>query len=300
MLNNLVVDSELLYPRKSWIIDNARIKGTNPLQITSSKDTFGIHQTLYLRSKGRYYFRLDVSALKYVKEIIVGISSEGILRATKHYVNVNTSKFVSAIVDVKDASLPITLYLICTSRTDTASITISNPVLYKLDDLWLRFALKSYLDKKLKYFPSVSYDNVLSTSSLNTRVISHKINFDATVANLDKLGELTVSTRSSINITRRCNLQHCHLYLLKLLKEDVNKQGKVELYYNDEKGKELSDYQQYIYFIYNGVDLPYIKCSCKPNSKIDYRVILKKMLIIDMFDKKRFSEEEIKSLLFVE
>lgn len=300
MLNNLLVDSEFQFPRRSWSIDNARVKEGDALNLTSTKDTFGIHQTLYLRSKGRYYFRINASALKYIKEIIIGVSINGTLRASKYYVSVNTFKKLSVIVDVKNPDLPITLYLICTTRTKTASIKLDKPVLYKLDELWLRFALKSYLDNKLQYYPSMSYDNVLSSASFNPKYLMYSTPSDTTVAATENTGELIVSTKSSINIKRRGSLQHNHKYLLKILKEDINKQGAVELEYNGNKGKALSGYQQYIKFTYNGKDLPIVRCVCNNNSKVAYRVMLKKMLLIDLINKKTFSEEDIKSLLFVE
>lgn len=300
MLNNLVVDSEFQFPKRSWGIDNARVKEGEALQLTSSKDTFGIHQTLYLRSRGRYYFRIKASALKYIKEIIIGVSINGTLRASKYYVSVNTNRKLSVIVDVKNPDLPITLYIICTTRTKSASIKLERPVLYKLDELWLRFALKSYLDSRLEYAPSMSYDNVLSSASFNPKYLMYSIPSDTTVAATENTGELIISTKSSINIKRRGSLQHNHKYLLKILKEDINSQGVVELEYNGSIGKKLSNYQQYIKFTYNGKDLPIIRCRCNNGSKVAYRVMLKKMLLVDLIDKKSFSEEDIKSLLFVE
>lgn len=299
MLNNQLVDSELLYPRRSWIIDNARIKGTQPLQLTSSKDNFGMHQKLYLKKKGRYYFRVNVSALKSIKEAIIGVEIEGKLQATKYFINVNTTKCLSVIVDVKDVDKPVTLYVICTTRVPGASITVEKPVFYNLDELWLRFALKMFLDWKLEYSPSLSYDNILTTATLSTRNISYKPKADTLVFPANT-GEIVVSTKSSINIQRRCNLQHNHKYLLKILKEEVNNQGSVRLTYNGVEGKVLSKAQQYITFIYDGRNLPVIECKAKANNKIDYRVILKKLLLIDMSGRQDFEEEEIKSLLFVE
>lgn len=298
MLTNLVADSEFKYPHKSWMLDNAKVKGTNPLQITSSKDTFGIHQKLYLQHKGRYYFRVNISALKYVKEAIIGVEIDGTLRATKYYVNVNTTKALSVIVDVKDTSKSVTLYLICVSKVKGASISIARPVLYNLDELWLKFALKLYLDFKLKYYPSLSYDNLYTSATLTPRNINYAPQADTKIL-LANTGEIVVSTRSGINIKRKGFLQHNHKYLLKLLKEEVNHQGDVKLIYNGKEGKVLSEHQQYLIFRFDGESYPYIQCKCKLNSKIDYKVILKKVLLINV-DERKLSEEEIKTLLYLE
>ena len=297
MLKNHLVDSEFLYPAHTWVIDNAKLKTFTPFSITSAKKSYGIHQTLYLREKGRYYFRMNVKALSYVKEVVVGVAIDGTLRASKYYVPVNIYREVSVIVDVVDIDKPVSLYIIAVNRSGQTALEFSQPVMYRLEDVWLKFALKSYLDKRLDYSPAYSYDNILPTARFADNV-RYNANSD-TLISLVKQGEIGVETLSSIDLFIHYKLTKSHRYLVKILKEEVNHQGNFYISYNNTKGKDLSDYQSYMLFEYNGTNSPYVRCICKKNSKVPYRVILRRVILVDVTDID-FSEEEIKSLLYVE
>ena len=298
MIRNQLVDSDFNYPNHTWVIDNAKLRSKSPFSLVSSKSSFGIHQTLYLRNPGRYYFRIDVKALKYVKEVIVGVLIDDAMKAAKYYVPVSIFRSVSVIIDVKDVDKPVSLYIIAVSNSGKSYLEFEKPVMYCLDDIAQRFALKSTLDKKLEYTPSYSYDNILPTANFDLSTIRCICDKSTSVFPV-KTGEIGVETTSSIDILRRYNLIKDHRYLIKILKEEVNSQGKFIIGYNNSVSNKLSSYQEYIIFNHNGYSSPYIRLTCKPKSKVPYRVILKRMILVDITDI-TFSRADIKSLLYVE
>lgn len=299
MIKNYLVDSELSCAEHTWVFDRcSKMARSDNLSLMSTDDTYGIHQTLFLEKPGRYYFRVNVSALKLVKEVVIGVEIDGVLKATKTYVPLSYSRSISVIVDINDVNKPATLYVISVKKIGCSSIRIKEPVLYRLDDLWLKFALKFMLDVILPYKPSLTYDNLLPTARLNLKSLEYVDNKNTSVIQLNPF-EILVSTTGSINIQRKCVLKQDHMYLLKILIEDVNSQGSSLLYYKDTPGKCLSKYQQYIEFVFDGSNKPYIKCVAKEGTKLPYRIILKKILLLDITER-QFEESEIKSLLYVE
>lgn len=292
MSYNLLIDSELKNTNKSWTLVNCSCD--NGILI-SNKKIFGLKQKLILTDLTKVYFRFNYKLFD-ICNVKIGININGTLTIVEQNPSkVNIDKLISIVKTIE--SKEIELHLIFESNKDINKVLIYHPILVDLNRFNIAFKLKIWLDRKIKYRKSYSYENCLPYPIISKKSLDKGYWLSEGEYKIDNTSHgIILTTQSEVKIWQDVSLQLGHYYLFKLDFKALNEFGNIYLSSN-----KLSSYdgieQLYVVFKYNGKNIPII--NMKGGQELPFIVLLRRALLIDI-NKLNLQREDIDRLTYID
>ena len=267
---NLLLDTKFTNKNNNWKYNNCEYKDG---YLISSEKVFGIEQELVLPDPTKLYLRFNYKVLtSCIREVKVGIQIKDRLEIDKRLPKINKLQKLSVVCDSKEEK--INVHLIFESTEKVNKVFIEKPILVDLNLLHKSTWLKLILDRTVCYIDGYNYTNIYPRSELVA------LSRDIQPLNPEeaKIGSIiSVNETKSVKINAKFNDNT--YYLAKLDFEEINRYGNISFKYGVLKSKRVKD-QLYLVFKANSfIDL---KLEVEPKEKLDYKVNLKHIMIVDM------------------
>ena len=308
--NNLFINTSFQQYRKSWLTNNCELKQKgNSLVISSKQKLFGISQDFLLSQSGRYYVRLSVESKTPIKQLHLGIK-EGNKLELSTYKPFSKVKFVvSIIVDrefISDTNVH-TLCLIAESSSCLNELIVSEPMLIRLDDYELKFAMKDELDKKVPYSKGITIENCLPFSTVNKTTLTEKGYWEVFKASGENVYDNSkdgaiIDVGNKFIISQQVKLPRNDTLLFKVLGKALNSFGVCRIYINEKcfEFRPNQSIEQY-YVIGHSIGLNTIKVELERKGLLKFTYNLLKMLLVDLskYELSSICEKDIERIPFL-
>lgn len=292
MSYNLLIDSELQNTDKSWTLVNCSYD--NGI-LTSNRKIFGIKQKLILPNTTKVYYRFNYKLFNLCR-VKIGIKVKDTLTIMEqHPSKTNINRLISIVKTVEDEEIEI--HLIFESDNNLNKVEIFQPMLIDLNRFNIAFKIKTWLDRKIKYRKSYSYENCLEYPVINKKALDKGYWLSEGDYKIDTSSHgILLTIKDQLKIWQETKLEIGKYYLFKLDYKALNNFGNIYL-----SSSKLTGYdgieQLYVVFKYNGKNIPII--NIKANQELPFLVILKRALLIDI-SKLNLQKEDIWRLTYID
>lgn len=283
MVYNLILDSNFKDIANWKFINCEFIDG----HIISKNKVFGIEQDFYLADLSKLYLRWSYNIYNYnIKNVKIGFQINDLLKVNLKIPLKNKEDFISVVEECP--SKKITAHIIFESSENVNKIFVSNPLLVNLNyyniDRWPKWIL----DKRLKFMAGYNYTNKL-------KFIDFKNQLSKYISYEEIHDGMYVSVNNNIDIPLELDLEKDRYYLVKILFEDINNLGSINLKYGFSESSNKSKSQRYLVFKENNLDKIQVQLKCF--YPLPYKVFLKGILVIPL-NKISLQKDDIERLVY--
>lgn len=267
MTYNLVLDSAFK-DLNNWKLTNCKLENNF---LVSNDYVFGVEQELYLPNISKLYLRWFFNIFDSpITNIKVGFQIGDVLKVNIKTPKFNKNDFISVIEQCNSKCIKI--HIIFESSRKDNKVFIKDPLLIDLSYLHLDKYPKWVLDKKLKFISGYSYKNLFHIKDLKSQLSN--INYE------DVKNGVYLILNSNTTLTLDLALEKNRYYLIKVLFENINDLGSINLKYGFSKSNNRNKSQRYLIFKENNIDKVQIQFTCDYN--LPYKIFLKDILIIPL------------------
>ena len=270
MSYNLLLNSDFKNNLNKWELVNCTYKDG---YLESSDKVFGIYQELVLADISKLYLRFiyQIENIS-IKNVKVGIESNGVLEVNMRVPKLRKSELISVINKPKTEK--IKLHLIFESDTKINKVYINEPLLVDLITIGKGTWLKWILDRTLKYRPGYCYSN----EYIESEIKPNNIDFKDLQIEEAKIGSIIkVDKKDRVELTAKFIKDN--YYLIKLDYEDINKFGQVRFTYKESCSQKFGEEQIYLLFKY--IDGK-VYLELEGNDELPYQINIKHLLIVNI------------------
>ena len=259
-------------------------------ELVSNYKVFGIYQELVLPDICKLYLRCSYFCVDLnIKEVKIGIQNKDVLNIDRKFIKQNKWQSISLIDYTKQEKIKV--HIIFESNNDINRIKIKEPLLVNLNKINRSTWLKIILDRTLAFNEGYEYNNIYKELELST----NNEDFKDTNIEKAKIGVIiSENTKREIEITAKFNVNK--YYLAKLDFEEINKYGDIYFKYGVLKSKRIEEEQ--IYLLFKGRENLKLDLFIDPKEKLDYKINLKHIMIIDISNM-NLQKEDIPYLPFI-